>query len=67
MLLHQRGGGTLAGEQRGGDPDAGDGHRHHAGGTARAGPAEPAAQVPMKPEPVSEGAPPSSNKACRSG
>lgn len=65
MLLHQCGGGALAGEQRGGRPDAGDGYRHHAGETAQAGPPGPSAQAPVKPEPISEAAVLSSNEICR--
>lgn len=62
MLLHQRGGGALAGEQRGGRPDAGDGYRHHAGETARA--RRTVCSGPVKPEPIPEAAVLSSNEIC---
>lgn len=64
MLLHQRRGGALAGEQRGGRPDTGDGDRYHAGETALAGPIGPSAQAPEKPELVFEAAVLSSNGIC---
>ena len=67
MLLHQCGGGALAGEQCGGCPDAGNGHRHHAGERVWAGPTELSAQTPMKSELVSEAAALFSNVICRLG
>lgn len=66
VLLHQRRGGALAGEPRGGDPDTGDGHRYHAGETAR-GAHRAVCLGPEKSGPALEAITLSSNEICRLG